>query len=413
MNRTPAETPPLRFGSGVSGAADLGRAVVEAGSGALESLGGAPPDLALVFVSPHHAERIGQLPALVRGSIGAGIALGCTAGGVIGAGREVERRPGVSVTVASLPGVGLTPFHARLVDLPPAEAPASELAGRFGLAADATRALLMIADPFTFDPEPLLGRLDAALPITPKIGGLASGGRAPGEHALLFGDDLLDEGLIGLGLSGDVSMETIVAQGCRPIGDPMFVTRCRGNLLVELNGRPVLEVLAELFRDLPPADRELFREALHLGLAMREAQTEFRQGDFLIRNILGVDEGTRTLVVGARLRETQIVQFHVRDARTSHEDLESALAAYRERSVARSGLPDGALLFSCLGRGVHLNGEPDHDTDLFREKIGPVPLGGFFCNGEIGPVHGFTFLHGYTSCFGLFRRPSARDAQRP
>ncbi|GAB4222885.1 MAG: FIST C-terminal domain-containing protein [Acidobacteriota bacterium] len=401
---TPTDGDPLRFGSGVSSASDLGRALVEAGSGALEALDGARPDLALVFVSPHHADALDRLPGLVAGTVGARVALGCTAGGVIGAGREVEQRPGVSVTAASLPGVALTPFHLRLSDLPPSGAPAADLAARLGLAADGTRALLLIADPFTFDPEPLLGRLDAALPITPKLGGLASGGRAPGEHALLLGDRLLDEGLIGLGLAGDVAMDTIVAQGCRPIGDPMFVTRARGNLLVELNGRPVLEVLAALFRGLSEQDRELFREALHIGLAMQESQTEYRQGDFLIRNVLGVDEGTKTLVVGARLTETQIVQFHVRDARTSHDDLAAALDGYVAGPGAAHGPPAGALLFSCLGRGIHLNGVPDHDTDLFREKVGPVPLGGFFCNGEIGPVQGYTFLHGYTSCFGLFRR---------
>ncbi len=404
----------MKFGSGVSSAADLGRALVEAASGATATLGSAQADLALVFVSPHHADAIERLPMLAAGATGARITLGCTGGGVIGAGREVEQRPGVSVTVASLPDVTLTPFHVRVADLPPAEAPATELAARLGVRADEARAMVLLADPFTFDPEPLLGRLDAALPITPKIGGLASGGRAAGEHALLLGDTLHDEGLVGLALSGDIAMDTIVAQGCRPIGDPMFVTRSRGNLLVEINGRPVLEVLAELFRDLDEADQELFREALHLGIAMHESQTDFRQGDFLIRNVLGVDEGTKTLVVGARLTDTQIVQFHVRDATTSHDDLDSALESFRQEMAARGGPPAGALLFSCLGRGLHLNGVPDHDTDLFREKIGPTPLGGFFCNGEIGPVQGFTFLHGYTSCFGLFRRARAGDPrQRP
>ena len=404
----------MKFGSGVSSAADLDRALVEAASGAVGTLDGAPVDLALVFVSPHHAAAIERLPVLAEETIGARVALGCTAGGVIGAGREVEQRPGVSVTVASLPGVELSPLHVRVADLPPADAPATALADGLGLRADETRALVLLADPFTFDPEPLLGRLDAALPITPKIGGLASGGRAVGEHGLLLGDTLHDEGLVGLALSGDIAMDTIVAQGCRPIGDPMFVTRCRGNLLVELNGRPVLEVLAEVAEQLGEADQELFREALHLGIAMHESQTDFRQGDFLVRNVLGVDEGTKTLVVGARLTDTQIVQFHVRDAETSHDDLESALESYRQGMTARGGPPAGALLFSCLGRGIHLNGVPDHDTDLFREKIGPTPLGGFFCNGEIGPVQGFTFLHGYTSCFGLFRRAGNGDArQRP
>jgi small ligand-binding sensory domain FIST len=91
-----------------------------------------------------------------------------------------------------------------------------------------------------------------------------------------------------------------------------------------------------------------------------------------------------------------VVQFHLRDARTSADDLDQLLARHR-------GTPAGSLLFSCLGRGTHLYGRADHDTDLVRRHFGDVPLGGFFCNGEIGPVQGTTFLHGYTSAFGLFR----------
>jgi small ligand-binding sensory domain FIST len=96
-----------------------------------------------------------------------------------------------------------------------------------------------------------------------------------------------------------------------------------------------------------------------------------------------------------------VVQFHLRDAATSAHDLEAVLARYQEGPPRR---PAGSLLFSCLGRGEHLYGRPDHDTAAFQRRLGPVPLGGFFCNGEIGPVHGSTFLHGYTSAFGLFRK---------
>jgi small ligand-binding sensory domain FIST len=101
--------------------------------------------------------------------------------------------------------------------------------------------------------------------------------------------------------------------------------------------------------------------------------------------------------VAAEVREGSVVQFHLRDAQTSADDLAAHL---RER--AREPRPAGALLFSCLGRGRHLYGAPDHDSSVFAARYGGVPLGGFFCNGEIGPVHGRTFLHGYTSSFGLF-----------
>jgi len=189
-----------------------------------------------------------------------------------------------------------------------------------------------------------------------------------------------------------------VAQGCRPIGEPMFVTRCRDNLLLALDGRPPREVLQGLHSRLAGRDRQLIRESLFLGVAMRDAASEYRQGDFLIRNVMGIDPSSGALAVGASLRENEIVQFHLRDARTSAEDLDCLLSRHQQEPRAL-----GSFLFSCLGRGLHLYGRPNHDADAFRRHLGEVPLGGFFCNGEIGPVQGTTFLHGYTSSFGLFR----------
>jgi small ligand-binding sensory domain FIST len=197
-------------------------------------------------------------------------------------------------------------------------------------------------------------------------------------------------------LSGDVAVDTVVAQGCRPIGDPMFVTRSERNVIHELDGRRAAVVLQDLFARAPAEDKALFRSSLFLGVVMREDCQEYGHGDFLIRNVLGVDPRSASIVVGAAVRDSMVVQFHLRDARTSSEDLRALLSRYE-------GRPAGALLFSCLGRGRGLYGTPDHDSALFAERVGPVPLGGFFCNGEIGPVHGTTFLHGYTSAFGLFR----------
>jgi small ligand-binding sensory domain FIST len=223
---------------------------------------------------------------------------------------------------------------------------------------------------------------------------------------VLYLDDAVHRsGLVGVALSGDVRVDTLVAQGCRPIGEPMFVTRAAENQIYALDGRAPLEVLQQLFERLDRRDRELLRHSLFVGLVMREKSEVYRRGDFLVRNVAGLDAERGALVVGARVAEGTIVQFHLRDAGTSAEDLEQMLSslAPEQRQEAR-----GALLFSCLGRGRHLYGRVDHDTDAFRRHLGEVPLGGFFCNGEIGPVHGTTFLHGYTSSFGLFRPRAAR-----
>ena len=389
----------MRWTSAVSTATPLDAAVREVTHAVARDLGGAVPDLAVTFVSEQHQGEYERLPALVRGALAPRCLLGCSAGGVVGGGPELERRAAVSLTVAVLPDVELTPFHLESDALPARSAPADVWERATGVARGRASALILLPDPFTFDAETLVAGLDVAYPTTPKIGGLASGGREPGGNALDLGDAVYRSGAVGVALGGNVELDTVVAQGCRPIGEPMFVTRADQNIVYTLDGRPALGVLQQLLADADARDRQLFASSLFLGVVMKE-QEAYRQGDFLIRNLLGIDGKSGAIAVGAALHTGMVVQFHLRDAETSAHDLDAVLARYRERPRRP---PEGALLFSCLGRGEHLYGEPDHDTRALHRHLGPIPLGGFFCNGEIGPVHGATFLHGYTSAFGLFR----------
>jgi len=222
-----------------------------------------------------------------------------------------------------------------------------------------------------------------------------------GGTALYLGNQVHHSGCITLALTGNIEVDAVVAQGCRPIGEPMFVTMAHENLIRELDGRPPREVLARLFERLAATDRELFSQSLFLGLAMRTDTSEYMPGDFLIRNILGMDPQSGALWVSANVPGNSVVQFHLRDAATSAMDLERTLTGY---GASRPLQPDaGALLFSCAGRGMGLYGQADHDSNAFRRLVGDVPLGGFFCNGEIGPIQNATYLHGYTSAFAVFR----------
>jgi small ligand-binding sensory domain FIST len=352
-------------------------------------------------VSPHHLQASPRVPALIQGELPGALVAGCTGGGIIGAGHEVEDAPALSLTAASLPGVRLVPFHLDQHELPDGNDPQE-----WREAADVDAAgkphFLLLADPLTLDAGAMVAGLDAAYPQGSKFGGLASGGGIPGANRLFLERHTYRSGVAAVALSGNVAVETIVAQGCRPIGTPMVATRCQRNLLFEVDGQAPLEVLRELYHQLPPRDQELFRHSLFIGIEMRD-EVEYREGELLVRNLVGMDEKTGALAVGAPLHSMQVVQFLLRDARTAEEDLARLL----DRSAARLRPPRGALLFSCLGRGAHLFGRVDHDTDLFRAKVGAVPLGGFFCNGEIGPVGGATFLHGYTSAFALFREAAS------
>jgi small ligand-binding sensory domain FIST len=316
---------------------------------------------------------------------------------VIGGGHEAEEGPALSLTAAVLPRVACRGRHLETGSLPGPEAGAEAWQRATGVAEADRPKLLLLADPFTLDVPSLLPGLDAAFPGAPKFGGLASGGGAPGEHRLVLGDEVHREGAVLVALSGDLEVETVIAQGCRAIGPPLHVARCRGGLLQSLEEGPPLRVLSALYEELEPRDRELVRHSLFLGLEMAPGP-DGEPGELLVRNLLGADEETGALAVGAWLRPGQPVRFVLRDAHSAEQDLRRLLSARRG-----AGAPAGALLFSCTGRGAGLFGHEDHDTGMFQERFGATALGGFFCNGEIGPVGGTTFLHGYTSAFALFR----------
>lgn len=388
----------MRWASAVSLDSDPAVATGEVVASVERGLRGAPAHLALLFVSPHHAAAYEGIAAAVASELAGAVIVGCSGGGIIGAGREIEHQPGVSLTVGSLPGVGVAPFALDMEQLPAGE---SDAQWRSALRVDAEpRTLLLLPDPFTFDAESVLARLDAAFPDAVKIGGLASGAARPGENALFFGDGVVRSGAVGVALSGDVRVDTVVAQGCRPIGEPMFVTAADRNLVRQLDGKPAFEVLRDLVNTLEPRDLALARHSLFAGLVMRRHRESYGKGDFLIRNLIGLDPESGVVAVGSLVETGSVLQFHLRDAATSAEDLASLLGAYR---AAQGQDARGALLFSCLGRGVGLYGKPDHDSSLIRRHLGDVSIGGFFCNGEIGQVQGQSYLHGYTSALAIFR----------
>jgi small ligand-binding sensory domain FIST len=376
-------------------------ALTEACDAVDAQLSGAPADLVFAFVSPQHADRYPRLPELLRARFPDAVLLGCSGGGVIGGGREAEQTWGLSVTAASLPGVGLVPFC-----LAPGEEPAPDdpKAWRERLELDPAHqpGFVLLTDPFSHRAEPTLAGLDAAFPGAPKVGGLASGGEAPGETALIFEDRLYREGAVGLALYGDVELSCVVAQGSRPFGPTMAVSRADRNLVFSLDGRPAAQCLDRAVASLSERDRVLFGRAPLVGVVpeLDGLTAEPAPGDFLVRNLLGLNREAGVLGLGALVEEGQLVRFHLRDARTCAEDLDTMLSRHK---AAAPSPPAGALLFSCLGRGRFLYGEEDHDSRAFKRHLGPAPLGGFFCNGEIGPVRSRTYLHGYTSSFGIFR----------
>jgi small ligand-binding sensory domain FIST len=408
-----------------------------------ERLGGRRPDLAVLFATPPHLDAFAQMCATVRTLLDPACLLGATAVAVLGGPREVEAQPAVSLWAAS--GIGpVTPVRLETLTTssgtmisgfppldPPADAPADPSADLpddlladlpadgddaleavlAGAATDAAagrqpgspasarqRVLLLLPDPFTFPADAFLAHLAERHPEVTALGGLASAAGRPGGNQLVLDDGVHRDGAVGALLPPGVAVTTVVSQGCRPIGRPFTVTRAEGQMLQELAGQPALQRLQEIVGELSPADRQLLSAGVHLGRVIDEHKVDFARGDFLIRAVMGAEQATGALAVGDEVEVGATVQFQVRDAASADEDLRALLSGHRA---------DGALVFTCNGRGVGLFGDPDHDAALVSELVGTAALGGMFCAGEVGPVGGRNFLHGYTASVALFSERGA------
>jgi small ligand-binding sensory domain FIST len=376
----------------------LGAGPREAASAAAEealgSLGGEVPGLAVLFATPHYAGRAEVLLSALRSTLGAVPLIGCVAGSVVGGGHEVEAEAAISLWVACDTGPVET-FSMGYV-----KARGGGLYGGYRFQEDGGLHLL-VCDPGTFPAGEFLEHLNQNVPGTQIAGGMATGGTARHGARLFLDDKAVDSGAVGARLSG-VRADLLVSQGCRPIGSPYTVTGAEGNVMHELGGRPPFERLKEILVTLSERDRDLLAHGgLQLGRVIDEYRSEQRQGDFLIRSVVGADEDTGAIVVGDDVEVGQTVQFHVRDAESADQDLREAL----DREVTTLGGRDaaGALLFTCHGRGSRLFSTPDHDAALVTKFLGEIPAAGFFCAGELGPVGGKNFLHGFTASIAIFR----------
>jgi small ligand-binding sensory domain FIST len=379
-------TPP-RFAAALSEHPVASHAVGEVAGEVLEAFGGDEPDLLVLFVSPHFVGAMEDLTFALGNLLEPRVMLGATVVGVVGGAREVEDAAGVSAFAVSCPDADLTPVALDVEHTPDGTA----VTGWPELAGDPST-LLLLADPFSFPLDGFLARLRDDRPHLQVIGGAASAARGPGGNRLVLDGRVAASGAVGVFVDG-LPVRPVVSQGCRPVGSPYVITRGEGNRIHELAGRSAVERVQDTAATATEADRALMRAGLHLGIVVDEHRAEFERGDFLVRNVLGGDADTGAIVVGAEIEVGQTVQFHVRDADAADEDLREMLAG--EDASA-------ALLFTCNGRGVRFFGEPDHDAAVVDQLLGPLPVAGAFCAGEVGPVGGRTFLHGFTASLALF-----------
>ena len=382
-------------GAGLSRETDTATAARIACERALAPLAGARPNLVAVFATPHHWDQAEAMIAVIAGTASPDRMIGAMTETVIAEGQEVEEGPAIGIFAAHLPGAIIVTAHVRAVSGPTGVRLGGNLA--FLETVRTTAPFIVLSDPFTFPVEHLLTDLNAA--GRTAIGGLASGGRGPGEHRLIVDGRVVDSGAVVTAIGG-IGAIPVVSTGCSPIGPDMVITDADGSVIRELAGAPAARQLATAIATLSPERRSLATDGILAGLVADENASEYESGDYVMRGVLGVDNATGEIMVGDRVRVGQTLRFHVRDAQSASDDLKQSLAT--ARTVLHE--PVGGLIFSCNGRGTPMFGKPHHDADLVHSEVGDVPIVGMFCNGEIGPIAGRNFLHSFTTAITLFDR---------
>lgn len=363
------------------------------------------PDLVVAFYTHHYGPAIDQFPAQMMERFQPRAFLGCTGESIVGNAREVENSAALVVWGARLPETSLTAAHLEFVRT--AEGPAivgwpESLSGEWPKSAS----LLLLGEPFSFPADWLLERLNAERPGLQVVGGMAGGAFGPGKNRVAVGERSYAAGAAALVIDGPVEVRAVVSQGCRPVGRSYVVTKAEQQMIQELAGKSPLAQLRDLYQELPAADRELVSRGVHVGRVIDEYKESFGRGDFLVRNVVGADRDSGSLAIADFVRRGQTVQFHVRDAVAADEDLRVLLAATRDEFR-----PQGGLLFTCNGRGSRLFDVPDHDARAVNDVWPELPLAGFFAQGEIGPVGGKNFMHGFTASLALFGPRSTKPPQ--
>lgn len=385
---------PVVVGTGFSASPQAAEGVPLAVRQAEAGLAGAECDLALVFVGGDYIPETEMVLATVREILDPRELIGTTAGGLIAGDEEHETGDGIAIWAINLGSGRAEVFELHTHEVEDGIA----LRGLPSRPIGATSAVILLADSSHLPLEATLRAFEEHLPGAPVIGGVPSL-VPPDGRPLLRADGPSDAAGIGIRFEG-VEVLPLVSQGARPIGPELTITAGEGAVIHELAGRPALEVLRDTVESLDEADREQIRHGLLLGLVVGPGRPDYGSGDFIVRGLAGADPQTGSVVVGAPVEVGQVARLHVRDPATASADLEDALRL--RRAAAGSGKIAGALAFTCNGRGHDMFHVDHHDAAAIQRELGPLPLAGMISAGEIGPVGGRPFAHGFTATVAVF-----------
>jgi len=369
------------------------RAALEAARQIEERLEGQRPDWCVVYTTGEHNDNLEALLSTLTEALGTPYIVGCSASGILCSEWEQEGGPGLGVLAVCSDQIRATPFLFRDEGDQGVTA-AARMGQRLLQSRESDDLLLAWPDPFYVRPDRLLQGLDAVLGSVPVVGGAASSNSEDKKTVQFCGTEAASAAVSGLRLSGGFQRSIGVTQGCRPLGEPMRVTHCHENLILELDGRPALELLRErapkgLLDNQPSAFEFLFVAKLPDAESAR-----IERGEYLVRNIVEVDPDTGVIHIADSIDEGQSIVFALREPAAAEQDLRRVLAEIAPRNGGQNYR--FGLYFNCLARGRSLYRKDGVDSALLREALPGVPILGFFSNAEIGPLRGQNRLFTYT-----------------
>jgi small ligand-binding sensory domain FIST len=355
--------------------------------------------LGLVFMSPKFFPHARQVLEILRVHGRIPLLAGCSSSGLVANAEEIESAGGLVLALYALPGATLKAIRFTQENV-------EEAGGEHfwevetGVAKNQVNSWLAFIDPFHLDAESWLRSWNKNYAPLPVYGGLAAGSVPEPLTQVYLDGEAFEDGGVAVAVGGDVTLAGVISQGCTPIGEAWTLTRVEQNLIRHIANRPAYTVLSETVSRLSPEDQRKAQNNLFIGLVVNEYLDEFHRGDFLVRNLLGGDPNSGVLAVGALPRMGQTIQFQRRDSAAADEDMNELLGRAKQELAGRTVY--GGCLFCCNGRGKNLFGRPSHDAALVQSYFDLSGLGGFFCNGEIGPVGDKNFLHSHTAALALF-----------
>ncbi|AWK86080.1 FIST signal transduction protein [Azospirillum thermophilum] len=390
MTTTPAPADEATFQAAAAAGSDWGPTV----KSCLESLG--PVEgctLGFLYLTDALADQATSIVTLLRGVTGIPHWVGTTGIGVCANGHTLFDEPGMAVMAARLPPESFHLFPMLTEGLEPLRRKAGPWLDRHG-----SSLALVHADPrtknlaglvSTLSEETgsfLVGGLSASRGSFPQFtmpGGTGTGAGTAGPVA--------EGGVSGVLFAPDLPVATAHTQGCVPIGPARSITAADGDKVLEIDGRPALEIFKQ---DIGPdlaADLPRVAGLIFAGLPITGSDT----GDYLVRDLVAIDPRAGWISIAEEVRTGQPILFTRRDRASAEADMRRMLAALKKRVSTR---PKGAIYVSCIARGPSLFGSGDNELALIREAFGPIPLVGFYAAGEISHQR----LYGYTGVLTLF-----------